>query len=54
MKMTKSIQINAELHAKVKQHCENNGLKLQKFIEKLIEDGLSANKRKEILRDLAN
>lgn len=41
METTKSIQINPNLHANVKRHCSENGLKLQKFVEKLIEDGLS-------------
>lgn len=41
MKTTKSIQINPTLHAKVKEHCKKNGLKLQKFVEILIENGLS-------------
>ena len=41
MEATKSIQINYQLHTEVKKYCSDNGLKLQKFIEKLIEDGLS-------------
>jgi hypothetical protein len=41
MEATKSIQINYQLHAEIKKYCDDNGLKLQKFVEKLIKDGLS-------------
>jgi predicted DNA binding CopG/RHH family protein len=43
MEQTKSIQINNELHTEVKKYCSDNGLKLQKFVEKLIKDGLYKN-----------
>ncbi len=41
MKTTKSIQINQKLHAQIKEYCDKNGLKLQKFVEILISHGLS-------------
>lgn len=47
MKTTKSIQVSSELHAKVKEYCSKNGLKLQMFVEKLIKDGLSKSVRSD-------
>lgn len=41
MKVTKSIQIREQIHTKLKQYCNSNGLKLQRFVEKLIEYELS-------------
>ena len=38
---TKSIQLNSQLHAELKQHCNDRGLKLQKLVENLIKDELS-------------
>ena len=43
MKTSKSIQINESLHAQLKEHCNVHGLKMQVFVEKLIEYGLSKN-----------
>lgn len=34
--LTKSIQIDPEIHKQLKKHCDDNGLKLQKLVEKLI------------------
>ena len=42
---TKSIQINSQIHAELKQCCSAEGLKLQKLVEKLIVDELSKNIR---------
>ena len=30
------IQISKELHKKIKEHCENNNLKIKDFLEKII------------------
>lgn len=38
---TKSIQIDCELHNRLKDHCSSEGLKLQRFVENLIKNGLS-------------
>jgi hypothetical protein len=43
MEQTKSIHINLKLHTEIKKYCNDNGLKLQKFVEKLIKDGLFKN-----------
>jgi hypothetical protein len=40
---TKSVQLNSKLHSEVKEYCNENGLKLQQFVETLIENGLSKN-----------
>jgi predicted DNA binding CopG/RHH family protein len=48
MEATKSIQINYQLHTHVKKYCSDNGLKLQKFVEKLIQDGLSKSKEQSL------
>ena len=32
-----------KLHTEIKKYCNDNGLKLQKFVEKLIKDGLLKN-----------
>jgi hypothetical protein len=41
--MKKSIIVKEEIHTQLKQHCDINGLKLQKLVESLIikylEDG---------------
>jgi hypothetical protein len=34
--ITKAIQIDIKIHEQLKQYCNDNGLKLQKLIEKLI------------------
>jgi hypothetical protein len=36
MKKIKNIKISEESHMILKQYCEDNGLKLYKFLEKLI------------------
>jgi len=43
IEQTKSIQIDRELHTELKKYCSDNGLKLHKFVEKLIKDGLPKN-----------
>lgn len=35
-KMKKSIIIKEEIHTQLKKYCDENGLKLQKFVENLI------------------
>ena len=37
---TKPIQINLNLHTKLKQYCNEKGLKLQKLVEILVEEKL--------------
>lgn len=34
--ITKAIQIDINIHEQLKQYCNDNGLKMQKLIEKLI------------------
>jgi len=34
--ITKAIQIDIKIHEQLKQYCNDNGLKMQKLIEKLI------------------
>jgi hypothetical protein len=34
--VTKAIQIDIKIHKQLKQYCNDNGLKMQKLIEKLI------------------
>jgi len=34
--MKKSLIIKEEIHIQLKKHCDENGLKIQKLIEKLI------------------
>ena len=34
--ITKAIQIDIKIHEQLKQYCSDNGLKMQKLIEKLI------------------
>ena len=47
-KMKKSIIIKEEVHTQLKKYCDENSLKLQKFVENLIlkniKDGKSTNK----------
>ena len=38
---TKSVQLDSQLHAELKQYCNDRGLKLQKLIENLIKNELS-------------
>jgi hypothetical protein len=45
MKTTKSIQLNEKLHIQLKEYCNSKGLKLQSFVEKLIEYELRENLR---------
>lgn len=33
---TKAVQIDEPIHTQLKQYCDDNGLKLQKWVEKLI------------------
>ena len=46
MTQTASIQINKELHAELKKHCKEQGLKLQWVIENLIKDKLNDTDKK--------
>jgi hypothetical protein len=34
--VTKAIQIDIKIHEQLKQYCNDNGLKMQKLIEKMI------------------
>jgi hypothetical protein len=33
---TKAIQIDVKIHKQLKKHCDDNGLKMQKLVEKII------------------
>jgi len=37
------IQIDAKIHEKVKRYCESRGLKIGRWVEKLITDYLNGN-----------
>ena len=39
----KVIQINIKIHEQLKQYCDDNGLKMQKLIEKLIINEINRN-----------
>ena len=41
--ITKAIQIDIKIHEQLKQHCNDNGLKLQKLIEKPIINEINRN-----------
>ncbi len=36
MKEIKNIKISVEVHSTLKEYCEDNGLKMYKFLEKMI------------------
>ena len=38
MKDIKNIKISTEVHSTLKEYCEENGLKMYKFLEKMIID----------------
>ena len=38
MKKIKNLKISEESHKLLKKHCDKNGFKIYKFLEKLIED----------------
>lgn len=38
MKDIKNIKISTEVHSTLKEYCDENGLKMYKFLEKLIMD----------------
>lgn len=42
---TKAVQLDENIHEQLKQYCDKNGLKLQRFVEKLIIDGIKLQKR---------
>jgi hypothetical protein len=42
--ITKAIQIDIIIHKQLKQYCNDNGLKMQKLIEKLIINEIKRNK----------
>jgi hypothetical protein len=44
MKKIKNIKISEETHEILKKYCEENGLKLYKFLEKLITKNCSKQK----------
>jgi hypothetical protein len=46
MKKIKNIKISEETHEILKQYCEENGLKIYKFLEKLIRK--TCQKQKDI------
>ena len=41
--ITKAIQIDIKIHEQLKQYCNDNGLKMQKLIEKLIINEINRN-----------
>jgi hypothetical protein len=44
--MKKSIIIKEEVHTQLKKYCDDNGLKLQKFVENLILKNIKDERRK--------
>ncbi len=44
MKRTKNLKITPKTHEILKKYCEENGLKMFSFVEKLIRDKCSPNK----------
>lgn len=47
---TKNVKISEKHHEMLKNHCEKNGLKIYKVLEKFIED-LSKPKKKDLYGD---
>lgn len=45
-KTTKNIKISIDSHTKLKKFCDDNGIKIYKFLEKLIEQNCT--KKKDI------
>ena len=43
--ITKNIKINEKYHEMLRQHCEKNGTKMYRLIEKLIEEFCKPKKR---------
>jgi len=41
--ITKAIQIDTKVHEQLKKYCNENGLKMQKLIEKLIINEINRN-----------
>lgn len=41
--VTKAVQIDIKIHEQLKQYCNDNGLKMQKLIEKLIINEIRRN-----------
>jgi len=41
MKDIKNIKISTEVHSTLKEYCDENGLKMYKFLEKMIMDKCS-------------
>lgn len=41
--VTKAIQIDIKMHEQLKQYCNDNGLKIQKLVEKLIKNEIERN-----------
>lgn len=48
-KTSKNLKISEKHHEMLKKHCEKNGLKIYKFIEKLIE--INCNQKKTDIYD---
>lgn len=42
--ITKAIQIDVKIHEQLKKFCDDNGLKMQKLVEKLIINGTKDNR----------
>jgi len=42
---SKNVKISTYHHDILKKHCEKNGLKIYKFLEKLIDDNCKAKKK---------
>jgi hypothetical protein len=53
MSNLKNLKINEETHEKLKNYCKENGLKVGKFVENLINSKLAEDSQNE-LRNLQN
>jgi hypothetical protein len=49
--ITKAIQIDIKIHKQLKQYCDDNGLKMQKLIEKLIIKQIENESKNSDIRD---
>ena len=43
--ITKAIQVDSNIHLQLKQYCDDNGLRLQRLVEKLILKELENGKK---------
>lgn len=42
---TKAVQLDENIHEQLKKYCDENGLKLQRFVEKLIINEIKKTKK---------